>query len=67
MCKVEKGLNKAKGGERMRPKRYPYCGNKKQAELNQLADRMLTAEVQIEQLARVVYRTSSPSGVSETS
>ncbi|SDL49312.1 hypothetical protein [Streptococcus equinus] len=51
----------------MRPKRYPYRGNKKQAELNQLADRMLTAEVQIEQLARVVYRTSSPSGVSETS
>lgn len=51
----------------MRPKRYPYCGDKKQAELNQLADRMLTAEVQIEQLARVVYRTSSPSGVSETS
>lgn len=52
----------------MKPKRYPYCGKKKQAELNQLADRMLTAEVQINQLARVVYRTSSwPSGVSETS
>lgn len=52
----------------MKPKRYPYSGKKKQADLIQLADRLLTAEVQINQLARVVYRTSSwPSDVSETS
>lgn len=55
-------------GASMKPKRYPYSGKKKQADLIQLTDRLLTAEVQINQLARVVYRTSSwPSDVSETS